>query len=113
MTGKATQYENSFASMNRYYHTMAYSPKPRQFALLVTDITEQKQIQAALTESTERFQAIFEQSPARDRILRCHWHPDVCQRSLHPFVRRPGRDRSAPLHTLRQPQPDAADHSSG
>lgn len=63
LTGKATQYENYFATMNRYYHTTAYSPKPRQFALLVTDITEQKQIQAALTESTERFQAIFEQSP--------------------------------------------------
>jgi diguanylate cyclase (GGDEF)-like protein/PAS domain S-box-containing protein len=63
LTGKSTQYENYFATTGRYYHTTAYCPKPRQFALLVTDITEQKQIQSALTESRERFQAIFEQSP--------------------------------------------------
>ncbi|MFH0992993.1 MAG: HD domain-containing phosphohydrolase, partial [bacterium] len=42
LTGEPMYYENYLATTNRYYATYSYSPKPRQFAVLVSDITDRR-----------------------------------------------------------------------
>lgn len=42
LTGEPNYYENYLATTGGYYATYSYSPKKRQFAVLVTDITEKK-----------------------------------------------------------------------
>ena len=42
LTGEPNYYENYLETTGRYYSTYTYSPKKRQFAVLVSDITEQK-----------------------------------------------------------------------
>lgn len=49
LTGEPSYYENYLETTGRYYATYTYSPKKRQFAVLVTDITEQKKNQERLT----------------------------------------------------------------
>lgn len=40
LTGKPYRYTNYSSDLNRYYDVYAYSPKPRHFAVLFSDITE-------------------------------------------------------------------------
>lgn len=42
LTGEPMYYENYLATTGGYYATYTYSPKERQFAVLVTDMTERK-----------------------------------------------------------------------
>lgn len=44
LEGNPIEYENYLETTGRTYNTYTYSTKPRQFAVLVTDITERKQI---------------------------------------------------------------------
>lgn len=44
LTGIPMEYENYLETTGRYYNTYSYSPKPRQFAVLVTDITEHRKV---------------------------------------------------------------------
>ena len=48
LTGEPMYYENYLETTGRYYATYSYSPKERQFAVLVTDITDQKKQQENL-----------------------------------------------------------------
>ncbi|WP_373482650.1 HD domain-containing phosphohydrolase [Acetobacterium sp.] len=48
LTGVPSYYENYLETTGRYYATYTYSPKKRQFAVLVSDITEQKKNQERL-----------------------------------------------------------------
>jgi len=45
LSGKSTQYENYVKEIGKYYGTSAYSPKKGQFAVIVDDITERKQLE--------------------------------------------------------------------
>jgi PAS domain S-box-containing protein len=63
LTGKPDQFENYSAILNRYYTVVAFSPAPRQFAVLFSDVTEQRKAAEALKESEERFRVIAETSP--------------------------------------------------
>ncbi len=49
LTGEPSYYENYFKTTGKYYSTYTYSPKKRQFAVLVTDITEKKKHEEELT----------------------------------------------------------------
>jgi len=45
LSGKSTQYENYVMEIGKYYGTSVYSPKKGQFAVIVDDITERKQLE--------------------------------------------------------------------
>ena len=42
LTGRSIHFDNYSPTLKRYYEIFAYCPAPRQFAVLFTDITEQK-----------------------------------------------------------------------
>ncbi len=48
LTGEPMYYENYLATTDRYYATYSYSPKPRQFAVLVSDITDRRKKEAEI-----------------------------------------------------------------
>ena len=48
LTGEPCYYENYLAATGGYYATYSYSPKSRQFAVLVSDITEKKKYEENL-----------------------------------------------------------------
>jgi len=62
LTGEPMYYENYLATTGRYYKTYSYSPKPRFFAVLVTDITERKNAEQALVHSHELLNYIIDHS---------------------------------------------------
>ncbi|MCF7930068.1 MAG: diguanylate cyclase [Acholeplasmataceae bacterium] len=63
VTGESTYYENYLGTTDKYYSTYTYSPQKGQFAVIVTDITDRKQLEDALHDSNEKYKAIFEKSP--------------------------------------------------
>lgn len=52
LTGKHIRYENYSKELNRYYEVVAYCPKKMQFAVIISDITERKQLE--LVEETRK-----------------------------------------------------------
>ncbi|MET3106556.1 PAS domain S-box-containing protein [Oxalobacteraceae bacterium GrIS 2.11] len=48
LTGKPLDYENFSDELGRWYNVRAYRPRDRQFALMVTDITQSKQTEEKL-----------------------------------------------------------------
>ena len=54
LTGIASSYDNYLETTGRYYSTYSYCPKINQFAVLVTDITERKQIEQELIVAKEK-----------------------------------------------------------
>ncbi len=61
-TGVAKYYENFLEKTGRYYATYSFSPKKKQFAVIVEDITERKITEEKLIESEQKFKALFESS---------------------------------------------------
>lgn len=59
LTGIPNYYENYLETTGRYYATYTYSPKKRQFAVLVTDITEQKKNQERLMYMSYHDQLVY------------------------------------------------------
>ena len=55
LTGKPYHYTNYSADLNRYYDVYAYSPKPRHFAVLFSDVTEYRNMEQNLYLEKEMF----------------------------------------------------------
>jgi two-component system CheB/CheR fusion protein len=55
LTGISVTFENQAAPLGRYYHVYAFSPKPRQFAVIFSDISER--IKAEETMNAARVKA--------------------------------------------------------
>ena len=47
MTGELLQYENYSKELDKYYEIVAYSPRYRQFATIISDVTERKQVEVS------------------------------------------------------------------
>jgi len=54
MTGEALQYQNYARELDRYYEVLAYCPRHLQFAVIMTDITDRKQMEKLIFEEKER-----------------------------------------------------------
>ena len=54
MTGETLQYQNYSQEMGRYYEIVAYSPRYLQFAVIMTDITDRKQMEKLIFDEKER-----------------------------------------------------------
>ena len=59
LTGKPFHYTNYSSELDRYYDVYAYSPKPRHFAVLFSDITEFKGMEHSLYLEKEMFRTTF------------------------------------------------------
>lgn len=55
LTGEPFRYSNYSAELGRYYDVFAYSPKPKQFAVIFSDVTELKELEQALYVEKELF----------------------------------------------------------
>lgn len=51
LTGEPTKYENYAAFIGRYFESVAYCPKPGQFAVITSDVTERTLAQKAIKKS--------------------------------------------------------------
>jgi PAS domain S-box-containing protein len=58
-TGKPDSFETYFPPMNKWFSISVYSPGPRQFATVFTDITSRKLSEQLLRESEEKFKNLF------------------------------------------------------
>jgi len=59
LTGNADRFENYAADLGRYYSTIAYSPKKGQFAVVIEDITDRKEMERLLFSEKEQFKTTF------------------------------------------------------
>jgi len=49
LTGEPLQYENYAKELGKYYEIVAYSPRYKEFAVVISDITERKRLEIALS----------------------------------------------------------------
>jgi len=63
LTREPKIYENYSKELGRYYEVVAYSPQPKQFAVIFTDITERKAAADALKESEQKYSSYIENAP--------------------------------------------------
>lgn len=74
LNGIARHIESYAEGLHRWLDIVAYQPQDRQFAVLITDITERKHAEGTLRKSKDLLQSVIENVPARvfwkDRDLR-------------------------------------------
>lgn len=63
LTGKPVAFENYFSDLGRYYDTWVFSPKPRQFAVVFSDVTGRKIAEDSLHESRRLYEDVVSSVP--------------------------------------------------
>ena len=58
LTGEPIQYENYSQELGKYFEEVAYSPRPKQFAVIISDVTERKKAEEDARNKME-FEARF------------------------------------------------------
>ncbi len=61
LTGQPVHFEDYSPALNQYYEIFAYSPQPKQFAVIFMNVTERKLAEEALRQSEERFRQQFQE----------------------------------------------------
>jgi PAS domain S-box-containing protein len=69
-TGESVEFETEFQPLGRHFHVSAFRPKPGRFATLFTDVTEQKETQAALEAQATRLEEEIERRKAAETRYR-------------------------------------------
>ncbi len=64
LTGEPVEMENHVQDLDRYYNAKAYSPEHGKFAVVFTDVTDQRKLVAALKEHEAKLSVLFESSMA-------------------------------------------------
>ena len=59
LTGRQTQFENAADALGRYYMVVAYSPSPRRFATVFSDITDRKRREEILGKAASEAEAAY------------------------------------------------------
>ena len=80
LTGQEARFENYSQSLDRWYQGVAYRPRPGQFIVAFSDITERKRTEQALRRSAEAMESAYR----RERDTALH-----LQRALLPDVAAP------------------------
>ncbi|MBD3182792.1 PAS domain S-box protein, partial [Candidatus Poribacteria bacterium] len=62
-TGKSRQFEIYFPPLDKHFNISTFTPKPRHFATVFNDITEQKKIEKELRESRDFNSSLLENTP--------------------------------------------------
>lgn len=73
LTGKPTHFENYAKALGKYLEVYAYSTRPMEFALLVTDITDRKNKEKELLNKYEELSAVYEELAATEEELRSNY----------------------------------------
>ena len=63
LSGRPERIENYATPLGRYYEVYAFSPRRGQFANLVIDVTDRRNVEAALREANDRFADLTENVP--------------------------------------------------
>lgn len=63
LSRQSIHFENFNAELQRHFDVLAFSPAERQFAIVITDITERKHNEIKINQSEELFRRTFDQSP--------------------------------------------------
>jgi PAS domain S-box-containing protein len=77
LTRTPVRFENYAAPLERYYDVYAFSPVPRQFATLFSDITERKRGEESLRESESVLRSFFDSSGVMRGIIEVIAEDDV------------------------------------
>lgn len=84
-TGEPNRFELYMKSAGRWFAVYAYSTVPGQFGVLVQDITENRQAEADLKRSEEKFRSIYEGSTNAVMLLTKNGFFDCNARTLEIF----------------------------
>ncbi|MBA1336667.1 MAG: GGDEF domain protein [Firmicutes bacterium] len=107
-TGEAIRFEDYVQELNTYHEVVAYRPKPRQIALIITNVTERKLAEEALQASELTFRTLFEGSSDPILILDEYKFAD-CNPATVKILGYPGKESivgKTPWEISPETQPD-------
>lgn len=67
MFGQSVRFENYSATLDKHYDVYAYSPSPKQFAVIFADVSARKHAEEALRESEAKYRGLVDICP--DSVL--------------------------------------------
>jgi PAS domain S-box-containing protein len=73
LRGRPIHIQRFSAELERYFDVLAFSPAKMQFAIVITDITDQKRAENVISHNEEMFRCTFEQSPVGAAMVGLDW----------------------------------------
>lgn len=92
ISGESLQYENYSKELGRYFEVTAYSPQPRQFAVILSDITERKQNEEKINNLNLQLE---------NRVLERTKQLEIANRELSEFSYSVTHDLRSPLRAIK------------
>jgi PAS domain S-box-containing protein len=89
LTGTPVRFDNNSVPLKRHFEVYAFSPAPRQFAVLFSDITDRKQAEEELRQSYERTSTILESISDSFIAVDKHWRITYINRRAFGYNNRP------------------------